>query len=45
MPEINYQAVAMTIEENWSDFVQYCGSEEGAEISLHEIKRNAGMVK
>lgn len=44
MPEINYQAVAMTIEENWSDFVQYCDSEEEAGITLHEIKRKAGMV-
>ena len=43
MPEINYSALVMCIEDNWGSFVEYSDSEEDAERTLAALKREAGM--
>ena len=44
MPNADYRALALFLEENWSAFVAYCDSEMDADETLDEIKRQAGMV-
>ncbi len=43
MDPINYSALAMLIESNWGEFVEFCGSEEDAEDTLAAVKKKAGM--
>ena len=45
MPNADYRALALFIEENWSAFVAYCDSEWVADETLDEIKSQAGMSK
>lgn len=40
---IDSAAVVMLIESNWSEFVDYCGGEEDAEVSLKSLKEDCGM--
>lgn len=43
--DINFVALVMLIENNFEEFAEYCGSEELADESLDEIKREAGISK
>ena len=40
---IDYCALVNLIEDNWEQFVAYCGSEEVAEDTLAEMKKESGM--
>ncbi|MDY0258664.1 MAG: hypothetical protein RBR41_03230 [Desulfovibrio sp.] len=43
MPNADYPALVMFIEDNWDAFVQYCDEEKDAEETLATLKREAGM--
>lgn len=40
---INEAALAMLVENNWDEFVEFSGSEESAEMTLRALKEAAGM--
>lgn len=40
---INEAALAMLVENNWQEFVEYSGGEESAEMTLRALKEAAGM--
>lgn len=40
---IDEAALAMLVENNWQEFVEYSGGEESAETILRALKDAAGM--
>lgn len=40
---INEAALAMLVENNWDEFVEFSGSEESAEMTLRALKEAADM--
>ncbi|PWL61166.1 MAG: hypothetical protein DBY37_07100 [Desulfovibrionaceae bacterium] len=40
---IDEAALAMLVENNWQEFVEYSGGEESAETTLRALKDAAGM--
>ena len=40
---INEAALAMLVENNWDEFVEFSGSEESAEMTLRALRKAAGM--
>ncbi len=40
---INAAALAMLVESNWDEFVEYSGGEESAELTLRALRLEAGM--
>lgn len=43
MSDLNDVALVQLVEANWSEFVDYCGSEEDAEQTFQRLKERAGM--
>lgn len=41
---MNEAALVMLIENNWQEFVEYCGGEESAELTLQTLMSAAGMA-
>lgn len=41
---IDWTAIVMLIKGNWSEFVEYCGNEESAELALREFKKITGQA-
>lgn len=41
---IDWTAIVMLIEGNWSESVEYCGNEESAELALRELKNITGQA-
>ena len=40
---IDEAALAMLVENNWQEVVEYSGGEESAEMTLRALKEAAGM--
>ena len=40
---IDAAALAMLVENNWYEFVEYSGDEASAEMTLRALKNEAGM--
>ena len=40
---MNNVALIILLENNWSEFVEYCGSEVEAEQTLSELQANSGV--
>lgn len=40
---IDAAALAMLVENNWQEFVEFSGDEESAEMTLRVLKNEAGM--
>lgn len=40
---IDEAALAMLVENNWQEFVEYSGGEESAEMTLRTLRKAAGM--
>lgn len=41
--EINASALVMLAENNWGEFLEYCGSEDSADETLKALRELAGM--
>lgn len=41
--EINAAALAMLVENNWDEFLEYCGNEDSADETLRGLRKMAGM--
>lgn len=41
--EINASAIVMLAENNWDEFLEYCGNEDSASETLRVLRKMAGM--
>lgn len=41
---IDYHVVVQFLEDNYADFVQYCGGENTADETINELRKIGGMA-